>query len=140
MNSRQGSAATQNSTGSAGCSGGGGAERSTPRPLRRQKNTQRKTMVTTTEASCTGHILLANAAAGSATRFAASRLVRLDTGSSRLAVLASHTVVMASGITAIPALRARASITGVSSTAVVSRFSTVVVAAAKNTHRTKRAG
>ena len=96
-------------------------------------------MVTAIETSCTGHIRLANSAGGSPTRFAASRLVRLDTGSSRLAVLASQTVVMASGITAIPALRARASITGVSRTAVVSRLSTVVVAAAKNTQRTKRA-
>src|SRR6202049_2199742 len=97
-------------------------------------------MVAAMEASCTGHIRLANAAAGRATRFAASRLVRLDTGSSRLAVLASHTVVMASGMTAMPARRASASITGVSSTAVVSRLSTAVVVAAKNTHITKSAG
>src|SRR6266516_1081460 len=96
-------------------------------------------MVIATDASCTGHMRVANAAAGSATRFAASRLVRLDTGSSRLAVLASQTVVMASGIGAMSTLSARANMTGVRSTAVVSRFSTAVVVAAKSTHSTNSA-
>ncbi len=72
----------------------------------------------------------------SATRSAASRFVRFDTGSSRLAVLASHTVVIASGTAAMPTPEASASITGVSSTAVVSRFSVIVVAEANTTHNT----
>src|SRR5215471_13958534 len=96
-------------------------------------------MVTATDVSSAGHILAANSTVGSPTRLAASRFVRLDTGSSRLAVLASHTVVMASGIWAMPVFRARASMTGVSSTAVVSRLSTAVVKAAKNTHKKNKA-
>ena len=92
-----------------------------------------------TEASWGAHIRLVNSSGGSATRFAASRLVRLDTGSSRLAVLASHTVVIASGIATMPTSVASASMTGVSSTAVVSRLRTVVVRAAKSTHSTKSA-
>jgi len=92
-------------------------------------------MVTAAEDSWTAHIRLANSTGGSATRFAASRLVRLDTGSSRLAVFASHTVVIASGTAAMPVRSARASMTGVSSTAVVSRLSTVVVTVAKSTHK-----
>jgi hypothetical protein len=61
-------------------------------------------------------------------------LVRFETGSSRLAVLASQMVVMASGRGAMPQRAARASITGVSSTAVVSRFRKIVVSDAKATH------
>jgi hypothetical protein len=71
----------------------------------------------------------------SATRFAASRFVRFDTGSSRLAVLASHVVVIASGSGGTSSETASASITGVSSTAVVSRFRVIVVTDAKTTHR-----
>src|SRR5579859_1176225 len=96
-------------------------------------------MVAATEASSEGHILAANSAVGSETRPAARRFVRLETGSSRLAVLASHTVVIASGIAAMPVRTAKASITGVSRTAVVSRLSTTVVKAAKNTHMTNKA-
>ncbi len=73
----------------------------------------------------------------SATRSAASRFVRFDTGSSRLAVLASHTVVIASGTGAMPTRAASASITGVSRTAVVSRFRVIVVTEANATHRQK---
>lgn len=60
----------------------------------------------------------------------------MDTGSSRLAVLASHTVVIASGTVAIPTREASASITGVSSTAVVSRLRVIVVTEANATHST----
>ena len=67
-------------------------------------------------------------------RSAASRLVRFDTGSSRLAVLASQIVVMASGSAAIPARAASASSTGVIRTAVVSRLSRIVVTEANATH------
>src|SRR6478609_9346221 len=59
-------------------------------------------------------------------RCSASRLVRLDTGSSSEAVLASQTVVMAKGTGLTSSWRATAMTTGVSSTAVVSRLSTVV--------------
>src|SRR5262245_44964973 len=96
-------------------------------------------MVTVTETSCTTHIRAAKSTGGRFTRSAASRLVRLDTGSSRLAVLASHTVVIASGMGAMPERTASASITGVSSTAVVSRLRTVVLTAAKNTHKANSA-
>jgi hypothetical protein len=68
-----------------------------------------------------------------------SRLARLDTGSSTLAVFASHTVVMANGIAGTPARTAVASMTGVSSTAVVSSFRKIVVGAAKTTHSTNTA-
>lgn len=96
-------------------------------------------MVTTIDASCGSHRRAANPVPSSPTRFAASRLVRLDTGSSRLAVLASHSVVIASGSGAMRAGPASASMTGVSSTAVVSRLSTAVVAAANSTHSTNSA-
>ena len=86
------------------------------------------------EASSAPTCAAAKAGALSATRSVANRFVRLDTGSSRLAVLASHTVVMASGAAGIPASRASASMTGVSSTAVVSRLSRTVVTAANSTH------
>src|SRR5690242_81593 len=97
-------------------------------------------MVTAIEVSWTGHIRLANSAGDSATRLAASRLVRLDTGSSRLAVLASHTVVMASGSGLTWSLRASASMTGVSRIAVVSRLSVIVVIDANATHSRNSAG
>jgi ABC-type hemin transport system substrate-binding protein len=58
-------------------------------------------------------------------------LVRFETGSSRLTVLASQTVVMANGSAAIYALGTSASITGVSHTAVVPRLSNIVVREAK---------
>ncbi len=90
-------------------------------------------MVAVIAASCGAHIRAANAGAASATRSAASKLVRFETGSSRLAVLASQIVVMANGRAAIRALGARASITGVSSTAVVSRLRNIVVSEAKAT-------
>ena len=77
-------------------------------------------------------------ATGRSRRSAASRLVRLDTGSSRLAVLASQTVVIATGSGATSIRSASASMTGVSSTAVVSRLRTTVVAVANPTRRTKR--
>ena len=48
-------------------------------------------------------------------------------------MLASHTVVIANGVGGTPSLRARAIITGVSSTAVVSRLSAMVVTDAKAT-------
>ncbi len=91
-------------------------------------------------ANCGAHMARARPAGESATRSAASRLVRLETGSSRLAVLASQTVVMASGSGAMPTRVARASMTGVSSTAVVSRLRTVVVSAAKPTQSRNSAG
>lgn len=97
-------------------------------------------MVAAREASCGAHIRAANAGAASATRSAARRFVRLDTGSSRLAVFASQTVVMASGSAAIRAFGASARKTGVSSTAVVSRLSTRVVAVAKATQSRNSAG
>src|SRR5437588_12478974 len=96
-------------------------------------------MVAAIAANCGAHIRATKAGASSATRLAASRLVRFDTGSSRLAVLASHTVVMASGNGAILAFGASASITGVSSTAVVSRFRKIVMNEAKATQSTKSA-
>lgn len=55
-------------------------------------------------------------------------------------MLASHTVVIASGTAAMPTRAARASMTGVSSTAVVSRFSVIVVSEANSTHRPKSSG
>ena len=58
----------------------------------------------------------------------ASRLVRLETGSSSEAVLASHSVVMANGTRRGRAAAATAMTTGVSRTAVVSRLSTTVQA------------
>jgi hypothetical protein len=85
-------------------------------------------------AACGAAIRTANWVGVRPTRSTASRLVRLDTGSSRLAVLASQTVSIASGTGGMPALPAVASITGVSSTAVVSRFKKIVVAEAKRTH------
>src|SRR5437868_2963023 len=91
-------------------------------------------MVTTRTATCGNHIRAANAGVSKATRSAASRLVRLDTGRSRLAVLANHTVVMASGSAAIRARAASASMTGVSSTAVVSKFRNTVMTDANATH------
>ncbi len=51
----------------------------------------------------------------------------MDTGSSSEAVFASHAVHIASGSGSMSSVRASASITGVSSTAVVSRFSAIVV-------------
>ena len=65
--------------------------------------------------------------------------VRFDTGSSRLAVLASHTVVIASGVGGTFSARASAIITGVSRTAVVSRLSAIVVIEAKPTQSQNRA-
>ncbi len=53
-------------------------------------------------------------------------------------MLASQTVVIASGTGAMPIRTARASITGVSRTAVVSRFRTIVVTEANATQRRKR--
>src|SRR3954466_14760202 len=96
-------------------------------------------MLTATAASWGAHIFAARPAGESGAAGPASRLVRFDTGSSRLAVLASHTVVMASGTGAIPTRVASASMTGVSSTAVVSRFSVIVVSEAKATHSTNSA-
>ena len=95
-------------------------------------------MTTPRTASWGRAIWRANGSVLSPTRSAASRLVRLDTGSSRLAVLASQTVVMASGSAVILARRAVASRTGVSRTAVVSRFRKIVVAAAKSTQSGNR--
>ena len=60
---------------------------------------------------------------------AASRFVRLLTGSSRLAVFASHTAVIANGSGDSSRRAAKARTTGVSSTAVVSRLSRIVVSA-----------
>ncbi len=97
-------------------------------------------MVTATAASCGAHIRPASPSGDSATRFAASRFVRLETGRSRLAVLASHTVVIASGTGAMPTREASASITGVSRTAVVSRFRAMVVTDAKATQSRNSSG
>lgn len=91
-------------------------------------------------ASWGSHITAARPDGESATRSAASRFVRFETGSSRLAVLASHTVVIASGTAAIPTRVASASMTGVSSTAVVSRFSVIVVSDANATHSPNSSG
>ena len=60
----------------------------------------------------------------------ASRLVRLDTGSSSDAVLDRCAVAYACGRAGTASVRAVASTTGVSSTTVASRLSTAVVAAA----------
>lgn len=68
-------------------------------------------------------------------RCSAMRLDRLDTGSSKEAVLASHTVVRANGIAGMPSCRVMAMTTGVSSTAVVSMLSTIVQAVASATTR-----
>lgn len=92
------------------------------------------------EASCGAHMVAAISDGARATRSAASRFVRFDTGSSRLAVLASQTVVIASGTAAMPTRVASASITGVSSTAVVSRLRVMVVTDANSTHRTNSRG
>ena len=54
-------------------------------------------------------------------------------------MFASHTVVIASGSGETFSERASASITGVSSTAVVSRFSEIVVIAANATHKPNNA-
>jgi hypothetical protein len=95
--------------------------------------------VTTPRAANWGRaIWRANGSFLSPTRSAASRLVRLDTGSSRLAVFASQTVVMARGSAVIRARRAVASRTGVSRTAVVSRLRKIVVAVAKSTQSGNR--
>ena len=59
----------------------------------------------------------------------ASRLVRLDIGSSSDAVLARCAVAYACGLAGTPNARVVASTTGVSSTTVASRLSTTVVAA-----------
>src|SRR6266571_6889598 len=96
----------------------------------------RQATVAATDASSGRYISPAKPGAVNPRRFTASRLVRLETGSSRLAVFASHTVVIASGKGGISAGLATASITGVSSTAVVSRLSAAVVVAAKSPHRT----
>src|SRR5437867_471620 len=97
-------------------------------------------MVTAMAASCAAHMVPASSAGVSATRSAASRFVRFDTGSSRLAVLASHTVVMASGTAVMPTRDASDNITGVSNTAVVSRLRVIVVIEANATHSTNRRG
>jgi len=63
----------------------------------------------------------------------ASRLVRLETGSSSEAVLASQIVVSAKGSGETPLCRASRMTTGVSSTAVVSRERNTVLATASTT-------
>ena len=70
----------------------------------------------------------------------ASRLVRLDTGSSIEAVLASHTVVMTNGTALRPSCRATAMTTGVSRTAVVSRLSTIVARQERSTSSSHSSG
>src|SRR6266581_3445267 len=82
----------------------------------------RQATVAATDASSGRYIRLAKPGAVKARRFIASRLVRLETGSRRLAVFASQTVVIASGTGGISAGPATASITGVSSTAVASKI------------------
>ena len=66
--------------------------------------------------------------------------MRFETGSSRLAVFASHTVVIANGRAGSPSLDASASTTGVSSTAVVSSDSTTVQTVASTTTRSHSSG
>lgn len=85
------------------------------------------------------HMRAANSWASRPIFLMPSRFVRLDTGSSRLAVLASQIVVMARGRAAMRARGARASMTGVSSTAVVSKFRNIVTKDAKAVQRKKRA-
>src|SRR5450432_1122691 len=85
------------------------------------------TAVTAIDAIAGNHIRAANDTADKWRRLTASRLVRFDTGNNRLAVFASHTAAMANGRTDIRSCDASASTTGVSSTAVVSRLSTIVV-------------
>src|SRR3569833_4775904 len=96
-------------------------------------------MVARTDATSGSTIRAANSLLPTPTRFIASRLVRLETGSSRLAVLASQTVVIASGMGGTRITRAIASMTGVSSTAGVSRLRNAVEAEASSTQRTNSA-
>ena len=67
-----------------------------------------------------------NSVAGRSRCSWASRLVRLETGSSSEAALASHTEAKANGNALMPSSAARASPIGASSTAVVSMLSTQV--------------
>lgn len=77
-------------------------------------------------------------ASRSPSRWAASRLVRFDTGRKSEAVFASQTVANANGIGDRPFDRATATTTGVSSTAVVSRERNAVTTAAKATTASQR--
>ena len=83
--------------------------------------------------SCGSQRSATNAPACCPLRSTASRLVRLEIGSSRLAALASHTVANANGSGGRPSSEATASETGVSITAVVSmpRVMVVTVASAQ---------
>ncbi len=94
-------------------------------------------MVTATLAASGAAMRAAKPAGLSATRFAASRLVRFPTGSSRLAVFASSAVVIANGSSGSPTRAAIASMIGVSSTAVVSRLRPTVVTTAISTQSAK---
>src|SRR5438552_3598186 len=90
-----------------------------------------------TRAAISGRTMRAAKAAGARPiLLVASRFVRFETGSRRLAVFASQTVVIASGSGSMRIARATASMTGVSRTAVVSRFRNAVVDAARREHRT----
>ncbi|MCU6479640.1 hypothetical protein LPN03_04620 [Arthrobacter sp. A2-55] len=76
--------------------------------------------------------------------FWASRLVRFDIGSRRLAVLASHTVIRARGRTENPACRAVPTTTRVSRTAVASKdrktvHTTATIATTRHTKNADRA-
>src|SRR5665213_3752645 len=95
------------------------------------------TAVTTIAANAGNHIFAANDTADRCNRLTASRLVRFDTGSSRLAVFANHTAAIANGMTEIRSCDASASTTGVNRTAVVSRLSTIVVRLPRTTIRAK---
>src|SRR5664279_5853134 len=95
------------------------------------------TAVTTIDAMAGSHIFAANDTADRCRRLTASRLVRFDTGNSKLAVLANHTAAIANGMTDIRSCVASASTTGVSRTAVVSRLSTMVVRLPRTTMRAK---
>jgi len=87
--------------------------------------------VTTTAASSGNAIRAAKDSVGRCACCSASKLVRFDTGSSRLAVFASHTTSSANGSIARPRLSATLSTTGVSSTAVVSKLIPTVVRVAR---------
>ncbi len=135
MNNAQAAAATVNSTRSPIGAWGGGSYLSAPRSPRRQKKIHRHSIVTAIAVACGAHMRAAKSRVDSSTRPMASRLVRLETGRSRLAVLASQIVVIARGSGAMRARGARASMTGVSSTAVVSKLRNIVTNDAKAVQR-----
>lgn len=83
--------------------------------------------VTSTAARAGSHIRAANATADMCSWFTASKFVKFDTGSNKLAVFASHTAAIANGTGGNSSRSASASTTGVSRTAVVSRLNTMVV-------------